>query len=89
MVEDSIEKYMWFWIKVSVCVCVSAPNSVMKIDVCVPFLYHGNTIFFVHFKNFYSYYLRVGIYSYVRRWVYLTSLQGKTWQNKNSEVYCF
>lgn len=86
MVEDSIEKYMWFWIKVSV--CVSAPISIMKIDVCVP-LYTMETPYFCVFFKFYSYYLRVGIYSYVRRWVYLSSLQGKTWQNKNLEVYCF
>lgn len=46
MVEDSIEKYMWFWIKVSV--CVSAPISIMKIDVCVP-LYTMETPYFCVF----------------------------------------
>lgn len=51
MVEDSIEKYMWFWIRY-LCVCVSAPNSVMKIDVCVPFYTMETQYFLCTLKTF-------------------------------------
>ena len=74
-----------------ICVCMSAPNSIMKIDVCVP-LSTMETPYFCVFLKLIAIILELEyiIYNlYVKRWVYLTSLHGKTWQNKNSEVYCF